>query len=179
MADMMDTLQRSWWIFLLRGVSAIVFGIMAFAWPTLTLSALVMLFGAYVLVDGIVGLIDAARNRDRMTRVWPLVFEAAFGIVVGLLTLLLPGLTLLVLLMVIAAWAVVGGMLRIVLAFKIRHEITGEWFLIVGGMVSILFGVLLSALPQVGLVTLAWVIGIFAMAVGTLFLALALRLRNL
>ncbi|MCK8465531.1 HdeD family acid-resistance protein [Aliiroseovarius sp. S1339] len=179
MEEMIDFLQRSWWVFLLRGMAAIVFGIMAFVWPALTLSVLVILFGFYVLIDGVFGLIDAIRYRDRLTRVWPLVLDSVLGLVVGLMTLLWPGVTALVLLMFIAAWAVVGGLLRIVLAFQIRKEITGEWVLIVGGVLSILFGGLLVALPQVGLVTLVWLIGFYAVALGVLFAMLALRLRKL
>ncbi|SMX48834.1 HdeD family acid-resistance protein [Maliponia aquimaris] len=179
MNEMLEYLQRSWWIFLLRGVAAIVFGIMAIAWPALTLAVLVMLFGAYVLVDGVFGLIDAIRLRGRLIRVWPLVLDAVLGIAVGLLTLLWPGATALVLLMFIAAWVVVGGLLRIVLAYQIRHEIKGEWILIMGGVLSILFGGLLVALPQAGLVTLVWLIGFYAVAFGVLFVLLALRLRKL
>jgi len=179
MNDMLGYLQRSWWIFLLRGAAAIVFGIMAFAWPALTLAVLVILFGAYVLMDGVFGLVDAVRHRDRLGRVWPLVLESVLGIVVGLLTLLAPGVTALVLLMFIAAWSVVGGLLRILLAFQIRHEITGEWILIAGGLLSILFGGLLIGLPQAGLITLVWIIGFYAVAFGVLFVLLAFRLRKL
>ncbi len=179
MYDMLDYLQRSWWIFLLRGIAAIGFGIMAFVWPGLTLAVLVIFFGVFVLVDGVFGLIDAVRHRDRMGRVWPLVLESALGIVVGLLTLFWPGITVLVLLMFIAAWAVAGGLLRIILAFQIRHEITGEWVLIASGLLSILFGGLLIALPQAGVITLAWLIGFFAVAFGILFVWLAFHLRRL
>jgi len=179
MNDMLDYLQRSWWIFLLRGLAAVAFGIMAFVWPALTLAVLVVIFGAYVLADGVFGLIDAVRYRDRLGRVWPLVLEAALGIVVGVLMLFWPDVTALALLMLIAAWAVLGGLLRIVLAFQIRHEITGEWVLIAGGLLSILFGGLLIAVPQAGLITLAWVIGFYAVAFGCLFVLLAVHLRRL
>lgn len=179
MNGMLDYLQRSWWIFLLRGITAIVFGVMAFVWPALTLAMLVILFGAYVLVDGIFGLIDAVRYRDRLPRIWPLVLESLLGIAVGLLTLFWPGVTALVLLVFIAAWAVLGGLLRIIIAFQIRHEITGEWVLIASGVLSILFGGLLVAMPQAGLITLAWIIGFYAVAFGVLFVLLALRLRKL
>ncbi len=178
MNEMINYLQRSWWIFLLRGISAIVLGIMAFAWPALTLAVLVMMFGAYMLVDGIFGLIDAVRYRDRLKRVWPLVLDSLLGIVVGLLTLFWPGATAVALLMFVAAWAVVGGLLRIVLAFQIRKEITGEWILIAGGILSIIFGGLIFALPQAGLVTLVWLIGFYAIAFGVLFVFLAFHLRK-
>jgi uncharacterized membrane protein HdeD (DUF308 family) len=179
MTDVLGYVQRSWWLFLLRGIAAIGFGIMAFAWPALTLGALVVLFGAYVLVDAVFGLVDALRTRTTGSRIWPVVLESVLGIIVGLLTLLMPGVSALVLLMFVAAWAIVGGLLRIVLAFQIRKEITGEWILIVGGVLSILFGTLLIVLPQVGIVTLAWVIGIYAIAFGFLFVVLAVRLRRL
>lgn len=176
---MLEYLQRSWWIFLLRGLAAIAFGVMAFVWPALTLAVLVVIFGVYVLVDGIFGLVDAVRYRDRLHRVWPMVLDAVLAIVVGLLTLLWPGVTALVLMMFIAAWAVLGGLLRIVLAFLIRHEITGEWVLIASGLLSILFGGLLIALPQAGLITIAWIIGFYAVAFGVLFVLLAVHLRKL
>lgn len=179
MNDMIEYLQRSWWIFGLRGIAAIVLGVMAFAWPALTLAVLVVMFGAYVLVDGVFGLIDSVRHRNRMARIWPLVLDSMLGIVVGLLTLLAPGVTAFVLLMFIAAWAVLGGLLRIILAFQIRKEITGEWFLISGGVLSILFGGLIVAMPQAGLVTFAWLIGFYAIAFGVLFVLLSWRLRKL
>ncbi|TNF21428.1 MAG: HdeD family acid-resistance protein [Rhodobacteraceae bacterium] len=179
MNDMLTYLQRSWWIFLLRGLAAVAVGVMAFAWPALTLAVLVVIFGVYVLTDGIFGLVDAVRYRDRLGRVWPLVLESILGIAVGLLTLFWPGETALVLLMFVAAWAVVGGLMRVVLAFQIRHEITGEWYLIASGLLSILFGGLLIAVPQAGLVTLAWIIGFYALLFGALFILLAVHLRKL
>ncbi|MDX5414233.1 MAG: HdeD family acid-resistance protein [Rhodobacterales bacterium] len=179
METMLEFLQRSWWVFLLRGLAAIGLGLACFFWPALTLSVLVLLLGAYVLVDGVLGLIDAVRNRDRLPRVWPLVLDSLLGIVFGGLTLFMPGLTALVLLMFVAAWAVIGGLVRIIVAFQIRREITGEWLLIISGILSILFGGLLAALPQVGLVTLVWLVGFYAVAFGILFVILAFRLRKL
>lgn len=179
MKDILHNLQSVWWVFLLRGIAAVIFGIMAFAWPALTLSVLILLIGAYVLVDGVFGVIDVMRNRDRLKRVWPLVLEAVLGIVVGLMMLFWPGATAIVMLMFVAAWAIVGGLLRVVLAFQIRKEITGEWILIVGGIMSILFGGLLVAMPQVGMLTMAWMIGFYAILFGGLFIFLAFRLRKL
>lgn len=176
---MFEILQRGWWIFLLRGVAAIVFGVMAIAWPALTLASLVLLFGVYMLVDGVIGLIEVIRRRDSLNRVWLLVLDSVLGIAVGLVTLLWPGVTALVLLVFIALWAIAGGILRILVAVRIRHEIRGEWFLIAGGLLSVLFGGLLIAMPGAGLVTLAWLIGLYALAFGALFVALALRLRRL
>lgn len=179
MRAILEATQRLWWVFLLRGSVGIVFGLMAFAWPELTLSALFLLFGAYMLVDGLFGIIDAVRYRASARPVWPLVIEAVLGIGAGLLTMLWPDLTAVVLLMFVAAWAVLGGLLRIVLAFQIRHEITGEWILIAGGLLSILLGGALVALPEAGLISLVWVIGFYAVLIGALFVFLALRLRKL
>lgn len=179
MFEIIGYLQRNWWVFLLRGIAGIVVGIMAFVWPAITLSVLVTFFGVYLLVDGIFGLVSAVRYRDWLLRVWPLVLESLLGIVFGGLTLFWPATTALFLLMFIAAWAIAGGLLRIVLAFQIRKEITGEWILIAGGILSILFGGLLVAMPQAGLITMIWIFGFYAVLFGGLFIFLAFRLRKL
>ncbi|MCL3882942.1 HdeD family acid-resistance protein [Marivita sp. GX14005] len=179
MEPILQRMQRNWWIFLLRGIAAILLGLAAFFWPALTMAVLVVMLGAYVLVDGVFGLIDTVRYRERFKRIWPLVLESILGIVFGLLTLLMPGVTAFVLLMFIAAWAVIGGVLRIVLAFQIRHEITGEWLLILGGVLSILFGGLLIAMPVAGLISVTWLIGLYAVLFGVLFVILAFRLKGM
>jgi len=176
--EMLGYMQRSWWIFLPGGVAAAVFGIVAYVWPAMTLEVLVLLFGSCVLVDGMVGLVNAVRSRDRPGRVWPSVLGSGLGII-GLLTLFSPALCAFVLLMFIAAWSIVGGLLRIVLAFHIRKEITGDWILVLGGGLSIVFGGLLFAMRLAGLVTLALLIGFYAIAFGVLFVMPGFRLRKL
>ena len=178
MDPMTDFLQRNWWVLLLRGIAAIAFGIAAFAWPGLTLAVLVVLFGAYALVDGVFGVIDSIRYRDRMTHWWLWLMEGALGIAFGGITLILPGVTALVLLIFIAVWAIVGGVLRIVAAISLRKEIEGEWLLALSGVVSVLFGGLLFAMPGAGILSLIWLIGSWSVVFGVLLVMLAFRLRK-
>src|SRR5690606_322933 len=120
MDDLIGYLRQNWWLFLLRGVAAIVFGIAAFLWPGLTLQVLMLLFGAYVLVDGVFGLVQSIRKREQMSQWWLWALEGLLGIVVGVLTFIAPGVTAYVLLIFIAAWAIVGGIIRIVMAIRLR-----------------------------------------------------------
>ncbi len=178
MDNTLDFLARNWWILLMRGIAAILFGIAAFAWPGLTLSVLVIIFGAYILADGLIGVIDAIRYRDQMDNWWFWLLEGVLGIVVGVLTLFMPGITALILLGFVAAWSILGGILRIVAAIQLRKKIKGEWFMILSGVLSILFGVAIIALPHAGLLSIAWIIGFWAIAIGVVFVLLAFRLRN-
>jgi len=178
MDDLMTYLERNWWLLLLRGIAAILFGIAAFAWPGLTLSVLVILFGAWVLVDGAFAIADSIRYRDRLDRWWAFLLDGVLGVIVGLIALFMPGITAIALLMFVAAWAVVGGVLRIVAAIQLRKQIQGEWLLILGGVLSILFGVLLVTLPTAGLLSLIWLIAIWSIAIGVLFVVLSFGLRK-
>ncbi len=173
-----DRLAEGWWVFLIRGIAAIIFGVAAFIWPGLTLAVLILLFAAWVLVDGIFGLIYAIRNHARLNHTWIWVVEAILGIVVGLLTFFMPGVTALVLLMFIAAWAIVGGILRIIAAFELRKQITGEWLLIAGGALSVLFGILLVTVPAAGIISIVWLIGLYSVLFGVLLVGLSIRLKG-
>lgn len=178
MDDLIGYLRQNWWLFLLRGVAAIVFGIAAFLWPGLTLQVLMLLFGAYVLVDGVFGLVQSIRNREQMSQWWLWALEGLLGIAVGVLTFIAPGVTAYVLLIFIAAWAVVGGIIRIVMAIRLRKEIRGEWFLVASGALSVLFGVVIFVMPEAGILSIVWLIGFYAILFGILFIGLALRLRR-
>lgn len=178
MDDLMNFLERNWWVLLVRGIAAITFGIAAFVWPTLTVAVLVMLFGAWVLVDGIFGVIDSIRYRDRMKHWWLWLLEGVLGIVVGALTLLMPGVTAYVLLIFIAAWAIVGGVLRIIAAIRLREQIEGEWLWGLSGAISVLFGIALVVMPGAGILSLIWLIGFWAVLFGVLCILLAFRLRK-
>lgn len=178
MQDAMNFLSRNWWLLLLRGIAAIAFGLATFAWPGLTLSVLIMFFGAYILFDGIVGVIDALRYRDGVDNWWFWLLESILGVVVGLLTLLMPGVTAFVLLVFIAAWSILGGLFRIIAAIQLRKKIDGEWLMVLSGLLSVLFGVAIIALPHAGLVSIAWLIGFWAIAFGILFVLLAFKLRK-
>ncbi len=178
MNDLTSMLSRYWWVLAIRGVGAIAFGILAITWPDLTLALLVMFFGAYILFDGIIGIVDSIRYRKTLDNWWLLLLEGVLGVFIGATMLLMPGITAYLLLMLVAAWSVVGGVLRIAAAIRLRDHIKGEWVLAVGGVLSLLFGILLVLAPHAGIVSLAWLIGFWAIAFGILFVLLALRLRN-
>ena len=162
----------------IRGVAAILFGIAAFVWPGITLAALVLLFGAYALVDGIFAVIAGVAARREQERWWMMILEGVAGIVIGVLTFLYPGITALVLLYFIAAWSIVTGAFEIAAAIRLRKEIEGEWLLGLAGLASVIFGVLLVVLPGPGALALIWLIGSYAIVFGVLLLALAFRLRG-
>ncbi|MFP7675619.1 HdeD family acid-resistance protein [Marivita sp. S0852] len=178
MTELTSYLERNWWLLLIRGIAAILFGIAAFAWPGLTMSVLVLLFGAWTFVDGAFAIADSIRYRDRIDKWWLWLLDGVFGVFVGLLALFMPGVTAFVLLMFIAAWAILGGILRIVAAIQLRKKIEGEWLLGLGGALSILFGVLLIAVPQAGLLSFIWLIAVWSIAIGILFTILAFGLRT-
>jgi uncharacterized membrane protein HdeD (DUF308 family) len=172
------TLARNWWVLALRGAIAVVFGVVAFARPSLTLGALVILFGAYALVDGVVAVVAAVRAAERHARWWPMLIAGLAGIATGLATFLWPGLTVLALLYLVSAWALVLGVFKIISAIRLRRIIPGEGWLLLNGLLSIALGGVLLAAPGMGLLAFVWWVGAGAIVRGTLFLALALRLRQ-
>jgi uncharacterized membrane protein HdeD (DUF308 family) len=160
-------------------VAAILLGILAFAWPGITLFVLVLFFGAYMLVDGIFAIVAAVRAAGEEDRWWLLLIEGILGVLAGLVAFFWPGLTALALLYFIAAWAIVTGIMEIVAAVRLRQEIEGEWALGLSGLLSVIFGVLLVVLPApAGLLSLVWLIGAYAVATGVLLLILAFRVRS-
>jgi uncharacterized membrane protein HdeD (DUF308 family) len=176
---MVYVLARNWWALVLRGVFAVLFGIAAFAWPGLTLGALVLLYGAYALVDGAFAVAAALTGTPRGVPWWALLLEGLAGIAIGVMTFAWPGITALVLLYLIAAWAVVTGVFEIVAAVRLRKEVRGEWILALSGVLSILFGIILVANPGAGALAVVWIIGAYAVAFGALMIALGFRLRSL
>jgi len=173
-APILSAISRNWWVLALRGVVAILFGIGAFLWPGLTLAVLVVLWGAFVLVDGIVAIVAGAR-----VGLWPLVLVGVIGALAGGYALSRPGVAALALLIVIAAWAIVRGIFEIVAAIRLRKEIANEWMMILGGIASVVFGLLVWLFPGAGALSLVWVIGLYAILAGVLFLGLAFRLRGM
>src|SRR5690625_418754 len=171
-------LSRNWWMLLLRGLAAIVFGILTWLLPAISLATLVLLFGIYVMADGILGVWTAIKGRKRIDGWWVLFLWGLAGIGIGVLTFLAPGITALILLFYIAAWAIVTGVLEIVAAIRLRKEIRGEWLLILAGLASIVFGVLLMAMPGPGALALLWVIATYAIVFGIILVILAFRIRN-
>ena len=174
---MVHALAKNWWMLLLRGIAAIIFGVLALTWPGMTLVTLILFYGAFVLVDGVLAIVAAITGGALMPRWW-LAIVGLLGIAAGVLTFLMPGLTAIVLLYFIAGWAIATGVLQIIGAIKLRKEIDNEWLLILGGILSVLFGVAMIAAPGAGALALITVIGIYAMIVGALLVALSLRLKK-
>lgn len=175
---MMRVLARNWWAVVLRGVLALAFGFIAFFTPDITLSALVLLFAAYAFVDGVFALIAGIRAAARHERWGALVLEGVAGIAAGVLTVAWPGMTALILLYLIAMWAIITGVFEIAAAIRLRREITSEWMLGLGGLASLVFGVLLVLAPGAGAVAVIWIIGAYALLFGVLLVGLGLRLRQ-
>ena len=173
---LVDELARHWWVIALRGLAAVLFGVLAFVWPGMTLAVLVLLFGAYALVDGILAIVVAARGGTDNRLVLGL--EGVVGVLAGLATFVFPGLTALVLLYIIAFWAVLTGVLEVVAAVRLRRVITNEWGLIIGGILSVLFGIVLIVSPGAGALAVVFLIGAYAVLFGVSLLMLSWRLRS-
>jgi len=178
LAGLLSSLADNWWLLLLRGVAAIAFGILAFFWPGLTLLTLILLWGIYALADGLLALWAAIAARgDMAPRLW-LALTGVVGVLAGLVAFVYPGTTTLVLLMFIAAWAIIIGVLQIWGAIEFRKELEDAWLLALNGVLSIAFGAILFAQPGAGAVALVWMIGWFAVVFGCLYIALAFRLKK-
>ena len=166
-----------WWAFAVRGAAAVVFGILAFAWPGVTLAVLVLLWGAYALIDGILALVGAFRvGHDHR---WGLLLEGVVGVAAGIATFVWPSLTALVLVYIIAFWALVTGVLELVAAVRLRQVIDDEWWLALSGIASLVFGIALIVAPGAGALALIWLIAAYAIIFGLLLLGLAFRLRGM
>lgn len=174
---MVHALAKNWWMLLLRGVAAIIFGVLAFAWPGMTLLTLIMFYGAFALIDGVLAVVAAITGGATAPRWW-LAIVGLLGIATGLLVFMMPGLTALVLLYFIAGWAIATGVFQIIGAIRLRKEIDDEWYLILSGVVSVLFGIGVMMAPGAGALALLWIIGIYAVATGTIMVALAFRLKK-
>lgn len=175
---MFDQMTGRWWTVGLRGFAAIVFGLVAIGWPGITLGALVIVFGAYALTDGIFNGVAAVRAIQEDRSWWSLLIESLLSIAFGIVAIVWPGLTALGLIYLIAAWSIVTGVLEIAASIRMRREIQGEWLLGLGGVGSIAFGLFASVFPGSGALTLIWLIGSYAIFFGVLLIALAFRLRS-
>jgi uncharacterized membrane protein HdeD (DUF308 family) len=171
------SLFQSWWILALRGVIGILFGVLALTWPDLTLLALVALFAAYALLSGAVSVIGAVRNRARDDDWWLVLLLGLVGIGAGVIAIVHPTLTALVLVLVMGANALITGVLDIVAAIRMRKVIRDEWMLVLSGIASIVFGVLVFLFPGAGALAMVWLISAYALVTGALMLVLAFRVR--
>ena len=176
---MLDQMFRHWWLFIVRGVLAIVFGVLALIWPGATNLILVLMFGAFALVDGIFNIAAGITFHKYFERWWAVLLEGLAGIVLGFLTFFWPGITALALLFLIAAWAIVTGIFEIVAAIQFRRVILGEWVMILIGLLSIVLGILLIVFPAIGALSLMWLIGIYAISAGIMQIIFAFRLHGI
>jgi uncharacterized membrane protein HdeD (DUF308 family) len=166
-------------LLLIRGLVGVALGIVAIAWPGITITVLVTIFGLYAVIDGITTLMFGVSRSQPQGRSWAHVAQGVAGIVVGVLAFIWPGVTALMLVLFIGAWAIVTGILEIVAAIRLRNVIEREWLLVLSGTLSMLFGLLIVAFPGAGAVGIAWLLGIYSAAAGTVLVALALRMRSL
>jgi uncharacterized membrane protein HdeD (DUF308 family) len=170
------TLARNWWAIAIRGVLGIVVGVIAFVMPAATMLALVLLFAAYMLVDGVFAIVAAVRAARQHDRWGLLVLEGLAGFVAAAIAVLWPGMTVLAFVLVVAAWALVSGMLMLMAASHLNFD-HGRWWLVLGGAASIVYGALLLVAPLIGVLVLAWWFGVYAFVFGVVLLILAFRLR--
>ena len=176
---MFDSRGPHWWAIALRGLAAILFGVAMFVWPGLSLLALIALFGAFALVDGVGALGAAFVAGEAHLRWWPLALVGLVSIAAGVIAFARPGLTAEALLYLIAAWALITGIFEIAAAIDLRQLISDGWLLALGGVFSTIFGLLLFANPRAGILSILWLIGIYAIAAGVSLLVLGFRLRTM
>ena len=173
----LPVLAKYWWLLLLRGIVAILFGILAFVWPGITLLTLILFYGAFALADGVLALINAIMGGNVGSRWW-LALVGIAGIAAGLVTFLMPGVTALVLLIFIACWAIALGIFQIIGAIRLRKEIDNEWTIGLSGALSVLFGIVLLVAPGAGALGLIWVIASYAIVFGILLVMAAFKLKQ-
>jgi uncharacterized membrane protein HdeD (DUF308 family) len=175
---MLEVMSRNWWMLLVRGIAAILFGIAVLVWPGIALTVLVLLWGAYALVDGVFAMVMGVRGRTYYRDWWVTVLEGVVSIIAGVVAFMWPGVTALALLYVVAAWAIITGILEIAAAIQLRKEISGEFWLGLGGVLSVALGVLLALYPGAGMVSLLVVLGIYAIVFGVALTILSFRVRG-
>jgi uncharacterized membrane protein HdeD (DUF308 family) len=176
---LLQAISKYWWLILLRGLLAIGFGVAAFTMPGMTLNVLVLIFAIFAFVDGVFDVFHAFGGRQGNPDWWVLLLEGLLGIALGIVTFQAPGISALVLLLYIAFWALATGLLRILLAVRLRKEIEGEFWLILSGLASALFGLWLIARPGEGALALLWLVAIWSIVSGLLLSLLAFRVKGL
>ena len=177
---MLEAIAKNWWALLIRGIAAIMFGIVAFMWPGITLTALVLLFGMYALIDGLSAIRFGAASYQRSeSSWWEMMLVGVLGVFVAIITFLWPGITAMALLVVIGIWAIVRGIMEIAAAIRLRKVLTHEWLLALAGVLSIVAGIIILARPQLGALAIVWLIGFWAILVGIIATILAFRLLGI
>lgn len=174
----MEYLGRNWWAIGLRGVIAVLFGLIALVWPGIALGVLVALFGIYAFVDGVFAFIAAVRAAERHAGWWALALEGVLGVAAGIGAFVFPGLTALALLYLIAAWALLTGIAELVAGYRLHEAGSHAWILVLAGVISVLFALYLFIFPGAGALSVVWLIGIYAILFGLTLLGLAWRLHG-
>jgi uncharacterized membrane protein HdeD (DUF308 family) len=172
-----DGLARNWWLFTLRGIFGVLFGLLALLFPAPTMLSLVILFSAYMLVDGAAGIVSAVRAMRRRDQWGLLIFEGLLNIAVGIGALLWPSLTVLAFVFLVAAWAIITGGLMMAAGFRLNIS-HGRWWLVLGGLCSLIYGALLIAMPLIGAVVLTWWMGAYALVFGISLIIVSFQLRS-
>lgn len=173
-----SALHRSWWLLLLRGIAAVAFGVLTFIWPQISLVSLILVYGIYALVDGVLALIAAIRGGGFAPRWW-LALGGVVSILAAGVAFAWPGLTALVLVYLIGFWSILRGVLEIVGAIRLRNEIANEWSLAAAGALSVIFGLILVFMPGAGALGLLWLIAAWAVLFGLLLIWVAFKVRTL
>jgi uncharacterized membrane protein HdeD (DUF308 family) len=174
-----EVLSEKWWVLLLRGLISVGFAVLIWMQPGITLKALIILFGAFAFVDGVLGVWTAFSSRKDRNNWWLLMLWGLVGIGIGIITFVAPAVTALALLFYIAIWAIVTGVLEIMTAVRLRKEIQGEWLLGLAGLVSVIFGILLIVHPGAGVLAVLWLLAAYALILGVLMIILAFKVRSL
>jgi uncharacterized membrane protein HdeD (DUF308 family) len=172
-----ETLVQNWWLFTLRGVFGIIFGLFALIFTGPTMLSMALVFSAYMLVDGVAGIVSAVRAMRRKDRWGLLVFEGLLNIAVGVIAFLWPGVTVLAFVLLVAAWAILSGALMMAAGFRLNLD-HGRWWLVLGGLLSLVYGALLAATPLIGVIVLTWWIGAYAFAFGVSLIIFSFKLRS-
>ena len=175
---MLTLLFKNWWVLLLKGILLVIFGILSFMNPGITLATLVLWFAIFMMIDGVFSIFGVVSNWKTEEDKWLLLAEGALGLVLGLLVYRSPDTFLSFIAFVISFWAIFSGISRIAMAIQLRKEIEGEGWLILSGVLSVIFGILVFAQPGIGIATLMWIIAIFAILEGVLLILLSLKLKK-
>lgn len=174
---MIRILRRNWWAIAIRGIVALIFGLLVLIYPRQAVLILILLFGAYAGVDGIFAILSAVLAEQAHERWWPFVVEGIVGLAVAAVTFFFPRDAALAIYFLIAAWAIVTGIIEIVAAVRVRVAIANEVLLLISGIASVLFGALMIVFPAVGVLAVIWLIGFYALFFGALMLGFAFRIR--
>ena len=175
---MLTLLFKNWWVLLLKGILLVIFGILSFMNPGITLATLVLWFAIFMMIDGVFSIFAVVSNWKTEEDKWLLLAEGTLGLILGFLVYRSPGTFLSFIAFVISFWAIFSGISRIAMAIQLRKEIEGEGWLILSGVLSVIFGIVVFAQPGIGITTLMWIMATFAILVGILLIVLSLKLRK-